>query len=53
MGFSLSEDRFAGTANVLKIWWLLLRVWKSLIVEVSSLLCSEDAAKTTVRGEED
>ena len=29
----LSEDKCAGTANVLEVWWLLLRVWKSLIVE--------------------
>ena len=31
--FSLSGDTCAGTANVLEVWWLLLRVWKSLIVE--------------------
>ena len=31
--FSLSEDKCAGTANALKVWWLLLRVGKSLIVE--------------------
>ena len=38
----LPGDKCAGTANVLNGWWLLLRVWKSLIVEVSSFLRSED-----------